>query len=91
MIPFLQTPLAQRVRGDVSVSNAFPRSAVFLVDVRCALKAVVLVPHSFPMFFAVGAVRELAAAGIEAGMFRSMGNGDHLFIFSCFPGRYFVK
>lgn len=54
--PFLQTHLAQWVRGGVAVADAFPGSAVFLVAVGSPFVTVVVIPHGFPMFFAVGAV-----------------------------------
>ena len=64
---FLETHLAERMRRSVSVTDAFPCSAVFLIYVRTAFVFVVLPAGGCFMLLAVLPIREVGAAGIGAG------------------------
>ena len=64
---FRQALLAERVLSGVVVSDPFPGAAVFLVDVRRALKAVVLPIHYYFVLFAVPFFCEPRASGVTAG------------------------
>ena len=86
-----QAPFTQGMRGGVAVSDAFPRTAVLLVDVGSAGVTVVIAAHDFLMLFAIRTVCKAAAAGISAGTLGLQGNADHLFIISCFSRCCLVK
>ena len=64
---FLETHLAERMRRSVSVTDAFPCSAVFLIYVRTAFVFVVLPAGGCFMLLAVLALREVGTAGVGTG------------------------
>lgn len=79
---FLKAPLTQGMRRSIAVADSFPRSAVLLVAVGRPLITVVVIPHGFPMFLAIGTVREPTASGVPA---RALWFPWHRF--TSFPGK----
>ena len=67
---FLLALFAQRMRGDVSITDSFPCSTVTLVGVRIALVFVVMALSNLPVLIAISTVGQPAAAGIGAGALR---------------------
>jgi len=63
----LQALLAERVGGDVSVTDALPRTAVPFLLYRIAVVLFVLLVNELLMLLAVAAGYQLRAAGIAAG------------------------
>lgn len=62
---FFQAPLAQWMLRSIAVTDAFPRSAVSLVDIGRTAVLVVLAVHQLFMFLAILAVRQPGASGIS--------------------------
>lgn len=54
---FLEAAFTQRVGGGIAVTDSFPSPAVFLVAVGRPFVTVVILPHGFPVFLAIGTVR----------------------------------
>jgi len=67
---FFQTQLTQRMLRSIPVTDAFPRSAVGLVDVRVTLVLVVPLPFLFSVFLTVLTVRKVGTAGERTRSFR---------------------
>ena len=67
---FGQTFFAQRVRGNITVTDAFPCASVFFVYIRCTLVLVILASLLYAVFLAVLTVCKVGAAGVSAGTFR---------------------
>jgi len=63
----LQALLTQRIPGDVSVTDAFPRAAVPFLLYGIAVVLFVLLVDKLLMLLAVAAGYQLRAAGIAAG------------------------
>ena len=63
----LQALLAERVGGDVSVTDALPRTAVPFLLYRIAVVLFVLLVNELLMLLAVAAGHQLRAARIAAG------------------------
>lgn len=68
--------LTEGVGSVVSVTDTFPRSAVFFMDVRGAFILVILSPFLHSMFLAVLSIRKVWTAGVGAG---TLGLARHLF------------
>ena len=62
--PFFLTLLTQRVLTDVSVTDAFPGTAILFVDVRSALVLVVLSACNRRMILTVLTIGQLWTAGV---------------------------
>ena len=73
---FLKTHLTEGMLRRVSVTDAFPRSAVLAVDIGAALVFVVLAALLCAVLFTKLSFTEVGAAGVRAGSERSLG---HLF------------
>lgn len=71
----LQTFLAQRMLGDISVTDAFPRSAVPFLFNGIAFVLFVLLVDELLVFLTVTAGYQLWAAGIAAGRQRFVRHG----------------
>ena len=63
---FLKAPLTQGMRRSVAVAYPLPGASVLLVAVGRPFVTVVVIPHGFPMFLAIGTVREPTASGVSA-------------------------
>ena len=68
--------LTEGVSRIVSVTDTFPCSAVFFMDVRGAFILVILSPFLHSMFLAVLSVRKVWTAGVRAG---TLGLARHMF------------
>ena len=64
---FLETHLAEGMLRRITVTDAFPRSAVLAVDIRAALVFVVLAAFFHMVLFAELSFTEVRAAGVRAG------------------------
>lgn len=71
---FLKAHLTERMLRRIAVTDAFPRSAVFAVDIGAAL--VFIVPAAFlhTVLFTKLSVTEVGAAGVRAGSEWSLGH-----------------
>ena len=65
----------QRVLADVSVTDAFPGTAILLVDVRGAFILVVLFAGNSGMLLTVLTIRQLGTAGVRTRTFWSPWHG----------------
>ena len=66
---FLKAPLTQGMRRSVAVADSLPGASVLLVAVGRPLVTVVVIPYGFPMFLAIGTVREPTASGVSTRAF----------------------
>ena len=71
---FGQTFFAQRVRGNITVTDAFPCASVFFIDVGTAFILVILAAFLHTMFLTVLSITEIRATGVGT---RSLGLARH--------------
>lgn len=72
--PFLEAHLTEGMLRRIAVTDAFPRSAVFAVDIGAALVFVVLAAFFHTVLFTKLSFTEVGAAGVRAGPEWSLGH-----------------
>ena len=71
---FLETHLTEGMLCRIAVTDAFPRSAVFSVDICAALVFIVLAAFLHTVLFTKLSFTEVGAAGMRAGSAWSLGH-----------------
>ena len=77
---FLKALFTEGMHFNIAVTDAFPCSAVLLVDVRVAAVLLVLSRHQFSVLLAVPSVRETLAAGECTRLFGFYWHRCHLLL-----------